>query len=141
MAEPEHLESCGFRFQMWKNMIYNPIRKKNPLVKIKKYLEMVGRQGRKWVENVVVGWLEVVYCGGRGKLSSAEPAVQNVVAENLQQTYMTALYHTYTTTRIDQLFNILIGECNGAGVLDELFCLLMMMPLSFIRTLDLKDKC
>lgn len=64
------------------------------------------------MENVVVGRLEVVYCGGQGKLSSAEPAVQTMVAENLHQTYMTALYHTYTTTRIDQLFNIVIG---GSG--------------------------
>lgn len=65
----------------------------------------------------MVGWLEVVYCGGRGKLSSAEPAVQTMVAENLHQTYMTALYHTYTTTRIDQLFNIVIGgSCGQKGM-------------------------
>ena len=65
------------------------------------------------MENVVVGWLEVVYCGGRGKLSSADTPIQTMVAENLHQTYMTALYHTYTTTRIDQLFNIVIGEARG----------------------------
>ena len=64
-----------------------------------------------WVENVVVGWLELVYCGGRGQLQSAEPNIQNMVSNNLNHTYMSALYHTYTTTRIDQLFNIVIGKC------------------------------
>lgn len=63
-----------------------------------------------WVENVVVGWLELVYCGSRGQLSSADAAIQTMVSNNLNQTYMTALYHTYTTTRIDQLFNIVIGK-------------------------------
>uniref|UniRef100_A0A0P4W136 Anaphase-promoting complex subunit 2 n=2 Tax=Scylla olivacea TaxID=85551 RepID=A0A0P4W136_SCYOL len=77
-------------------------------------------QLEKWVENVVVGWLEVVYCGGRGKLSSAESAVQNMVAENLHQTYMTALYHTYTTTRIDQLFNIVIEYPESQPALEDI---------------------
>ncbi|XP_071521652.1 anaphase-promoting complex subunit 2 [Panulirus ornatus] len=77
-------------------------------------------QLEKWVENVVIGWLEVVYCGGRGQLPSADMAVQTMVANNLNQTYMTALYHTYTTTRIDQLFNIVIEYPESQPALEDI---------------------
>ncbi|KAG7175880.1 Anaphase-promoting complex subunit 2-like [Homarus americanus] len=77
-------------------------------------------QLEKWVENVVIGWLEVVYCGGRGQLSSADSAIQTMVANNLNQTYMTALYHTYTTTRIDQLFNIVIEYPESQPALEDI---------------------
>lgn len=74
----------------------------------------------KWVETVVVGWLEVVYCGGRGQLSTADSAIQTMVANNLNQTYMTALYQTYTTTRIDQLFNIVIEFPESQPALEDI---------------------
>ncbi|XP_064089361.1 anaphase-promoting complex subunit 2-like [Macrobrachium nipponense] len=77
-------------------------------------------QLEKWVENVVVGWLEMVYCGGRGQLQSAEPEIQNMVSNNLNHTYMSALYHTYTTTRIDQLFNIVIEYPESQPALDDI---------------------
>ncbi|KAK7008348.1 Anaphase-promoting complex subunit 2 [Halocaridina rubra] len=77
-------------------------------------------QLEKWVENVVVGWLEVVYCGGRGHLSSADESIQRMVSDNLTHTYMTALYHTYTTTRIDQLFNIVIEYPESQPALDDI---------------------
>ncbi|XP_069956279.1 anaphase-promoting complex subunit 2 isoform X2 [Cherax quadricarinatus] len=77
-------------------------------------------QLEKWVESVVIGWLEVVYCGGRGQLSSADSVVQTMVANNLNQTYMTALYHTYTTTRIDQLFNIVIEYPESQPALEDI---------------------
>ena len=51
----------------------------------------------------------MVYCGGRGQLGAADPHVQNMVSVNLNQTYRSALYHTYTATRISQLFDIVIG--------------------------------
>ncbi|XP_042881814.1 anaphase-promoting complex subunit 2-like [Penaeus japonicus] len=77
-------------------------------------------QLEKWVENVVVGWLELVYCGGRGQRSSADTAIQTMVSNNLNQTYMTALYHTYTTTRIDQLFNIVIEYPESQPALEDI---------------------
>ncbi|KAK4305032.1 hypothetical protein Pmani_023056 [Petrolisthes manimaculis] len=78
------------------------------------------KQLEKWVENIVVGWLEVVYCGGRGQLSSADPAIQTLVTNSLNQTYIAALYHTYTTTRIDQLFNIVIEYPESQPALEDI---------------------
>ncbi|XP_076046085.1 anaphase promoting complex subunit morula [Oratosquilla oratoria] len=77
-------------------------------------------QLEKWVEGVVVGWLELVYCGGRGQLCMADEAVQSMIANNLSETYITALYHTYTTTRIEQLFNIVIEYPESQPALEDL---------------------
>lgn len=106
---------------------------------------------QQWVENIVVGWLEVVYCGGRGQLSSSDPAIQALVTNSLNQTYITALYHTYTTTRIDQLFNIVIGEkstldsclmfCIRLCVQYGLYNILFMVKLIFTVTLSICMGC
>lgn len=58
-----------------------------------------------WLKTVVVGWLSHIYGGN-----------SSVVAENSQKTINKfeqklshLLYETYTRTRIEQLFNIIIG--------------------------------
>lgn len=62
-----------------------------------------------WLETVVMSWLTRIYSGG----SSKSPALTTKTREAINKfKYKLShfLYETYTRTRIEQLFNIIIGE-------------------------------
>jgi anaphase-promoting complex subunit 2 len=55
-----------------------------------------------WLSTVVMGWLTHIYSGNA---ASAQSSIKN-----FHQKISHFLYETYTRTRIEQLFNIIIGE-------------------------------
>ena len=59
-----------------------------------------------WVNTVVMGWLNHVY-NGTAAVSDAE---NQTSIKKFQQKISHFLYKTYTRTRIEQLFNIIIGK-------------------------------
>lgn len=64
-----------------------------------------------WVDTISVEWLKFVYSGTdtKGNLSSSKDELSRF-SKDKKQMYKLAMYHKYTSTRIKQLFNILIGR-------------------------------
>ena len=81
---------------------------------------------KQWLQTVVMGWLTRIYEGYSEEpsqpLTPVSPSNSNAMNDfelkpnssktlnKLQQTLTHFLYETYTRTRIDQLFNIIIGK-------------------------------
>ena len=60
-----------------------------------------------WLDQVVMRWIRMIHCSTTS-LSSAEQEETTLVLKSFQQQLCHFLYETYTRTRIDQLFNIII---------------------------------
>lgn len=56
-----------------------------------------------WLRTVVIGWLRQIY---------GETEASSEVIKTFEQKLTHSLYQAYTKTRIEQLFNIIIGEWN-----------------------------
>ncbi|KAJ9575582.1 hypothetical protein L9F63_007516, partial [Diploptera punctata] len=87
-----------------------------------------------WVDTVVMGWLNHVYNG-----STAIPTERNLVAlQKFQQNVSHFLYETYTRTRIEQLFNIVIEYPDSQPAVEDLRICLQKTDLRLYLTQKLQ---
>jgi len=66
-------------------------------------MELLFVSASQWLSTVVMGWLTHVYSENAASTRSS--------IKKFHQKISHFLYETYTRTRIEQLFNIIIGEC------------------------------
>lgn len=81
-----------------------------------------------WLDTVVMGWLSRIYSSGSFGFRESENKETHSTVETLskmKQTLRHFLYETYTRTRIDQLFNIIIEYPDSEPAVEDLrICLL-----------------
>lgn len=72
-----------------------------------------------WLNTTVMSWLIRIYCAGSSKPPPDDKNIQNAISRFKQKlTYY--LYHSYTKTRIDQLFNIIIEYPDSQPAVDDI---------------------
>lgn len=72
-----------------------------------------------WLESTVVSWLTRIYCAGSSKPPPDDRHIQNAITK-FKQKLSYFLYHSYTKTRIDQLFNIIIEYPDSQPAVDDI---------------------
>ncbi|KAI5643127.1 cullin family domain-containing protein [Phthorimaea operculella] len=73
----------------------------------------------KWLETTVMSWLTRIYCAGSSKPPPDDRNIQNSIAK-FKQKLSYYLYHSYTSLRIDQLFNIIIEYPDSQPAVDDI---------------------
>ncbi|XP_049784564.1 anaphase-promoting complex subunit 2 isoform X1 [Schistocerca cancellata] len=72
-----------------------------------------------WLETVVMGWLTRIYCAGTDAAPPSTRSTQEAL-NKFKQKLSHFLYETYTRTRIEQLFNIIIEYPDSQPAVEDL---------------------